>query len=129
MPISKGLSGKGLPVGEHALAGALRYFAKGTITDEPLGEAVARRFLAAAVSTAIAYDRLFESMKPTVVVAHHGIYAPQGIVAALARQRGIRVVTWNPAYRRQCFIFSHGETYHHSLMTEPTERWADRASH
>ena len=35
-------------------------------------------------------------------------------------------MTWNPAYRRQCFIFSHGETYHHSLMTEPTERWADK---
>lgn len=116
---------QGLPVGEHALAGALRYFAKGTMADEPLGEAVARRFLAATVSTAVAYDRLLEGMRPAAVVAHHGIYAPQGIVAALARQRGIRVVTWNPAYRRQCFIFSHDETYHHSLMTEPTERWAE----
>jgi Capsule polysaccharide biosynthesis protein len=117
---------QGAPVGEHALAGALRYFAKGTMADEPLGEAVARRFLVATVSTAIAYGRLLESMKPSVVVAHHGIYAPQGIVAALARRRGIRVVTWNPAYRRQCFIFSHDETYHHSLMTEPTERWTEK---
>jgi predicted nucleic acid-binding protein len=113
-----------VPVGEHALAGALRYFAKGEMDDEPLAEAVARRFLAATVATAVAYARLFDKLEPEVVIVHHGIYAPQGIVAALARRRGIRVVTWNPAYRRQCFIFSHDETYHHSLMTEPTSRWA-----
>uniref|UniRef100_Q07IS2 Capsule polysaccharide biosynthesis n=1 Tax=Rhodopseudomonas palustris (strain BisA53) TaxID=316055 RepID=Q07IS2_RHOP5 len=115
-----------LPVGQHALAGALRYFARGALAQEPLGEAVARRFLVATVVTAAAYQRLFVRQRPDVVVAHHGIYTPQGIVVEVARQQRIRVVTWNPAYRRHCFIFSHGETYHHSLMTEPTERWADR---
>lgn len=117
---------EGIPVGEHALAGALRYFAKGAIDDEPEGQPVARRFLAAAVATAIAYDRLLDHLRPDVLVAHHGIYAPQGIVAALARRRGVRLVTWNPAYRRQCFIFSHAETYHHAMMTEPTARWDAR---
>lgn len=113
-------------VGQHALAGALRYFACGTLDREPLGEAVARRYLVATVVAAIAYQRLFERVQPEVVVVHHGIYAPQGIVVEVARQLRIRVVTWNPAYRRHCFIFSHGETYHHSLMTEPIGRWADR---
>jgi capsular polysaccharide biosynthesis protein len=119
-------SWNGLPVGEHAYAGALRYFARGTIDQEPLGEAVLRRFLASAIVTAAAYGRLFESLRPEVVVAHHGIYTPQGIVTALARSRGIRIVTWNPAYRRHCFIFSHDDTYHHTLMDEPTGRWALR---
>ncbi|ALK09741.1 hypothetical protein [Blastochloris viridis] len=114
----------GLPLGEHAYAGTLRYFARGTLDDEPHGLTVARRFLAAAVVTAAAYRRLFERLKPDVVVAHHGIYSPQGVVAAVARAHGIRVVTWNPAYRRHCFIFSHDDTYHHTLMSEPTGRWA-----
>jgi len=88
---------------------------------------VARRFLMATVVTAAAYQRLFARSRPEVVVVHHGIYTPQGVVVEVARQQRIRVVTWNPAYRRHCFIFSHDETYHHSLMTEPSERWAERA--
>jgi predicted nucleic acid-binding protein len=71
-----------------------------------------RRFLEASILIARAYDRIFDEEKPDVVVAHHGIYVPQGIVGALARARGIRLVTWNPAYRKQCFIFSHDDTYH-----------------
>jgi hypothetical protein len=118
---------QGLPVGEHALAGTLRYFARATLGGEPHAGKVLRRFCEAAVLTAIAYARIFDAHDPEVVVAHHGIYVPQGIVVALARARGIRVVTWNPAYRRKCFIFSHGDTYHHTLMDEPTGEWSDRA--
>lgn len=117
---------QGLPVGEHAYSGALRYFGRGSIEGEPLAEAVLRRYLAGAIATAIGYDRLFRSLEPDVVVAHHGIYTPQGVVIALARARGIRTVTWNPAYRRHCFIFSHDDSYHYTLMDEPTERWDRR---
>ena len=31
--------------------------------------------------------------------------------------------TWNVAYRKRRFIFSHDDTYHHTLMTEPREHW------
>ena len=34
-----------------------------------------------------------------------------------------RVVNWNAAYRRRRFIFSHGDTYHRTIMTEPTASW------
>jgi hypothetical protein len=37
----------------------------------------------------------------------------------------VRVVNWNPAYRKRCFIFSHGDTYHHTLMSEPADAWQD----
>jgi hypothetical protein len=33
------------------------------------------------------------------------------------------VSTWNVAYRKQRFIFSHDDTYHHTLMNEPQELW------
>jgi hypothetical protein len=117
----------GLPVGEHALAGTLRYFARGTLEDEPLAEGLLRRFCEASVLAAMAYGRIFDVHRPEVVIAHHGIYVPQGIVTALARARGIRVVTWNPAYRRQRFIFSHDDTYHLTLMAEPTSLWSEAA--
>lgn len=115
----------GLPVGEHALAGALRYYARGDLDEEPLAEATTRRFLSAAILIVRVYRRLLAALKPDVVVAHHGIYVPQGIVMALARSMGIRVVAWNPTYRKHCFIFSHDDTYHHTLMHEDVKVWRD----
>jgi hypothetical protein len=116
----------GVAIGEHALAGALRYFGCSDLAAEPRGEIVLRRYLEAAALTATAYARLIDRLAPEVLVAHHGIYVPQGLAAAVARAKGVRVVTWNPAYRRHCFIFSHDDTYHHTLLNEPLESWRDR---
>lgn len=57
------------------------------------------------------------------MVFNHGIYVPQGLIGEAARSLNIPVVNWNPAYRKKCFIFSHGDSYHHTLMTEPTDVW------
>jgi hypothetical protein len=35
----------------------------------------------------------------------------------------VRLVNWYTAYRKQRFIFSHGDTYHHTLLVEPSEDW------
>ena len=116
---------RNMAVGEHALAGALRFFAKGVLDETPVAEAVFRRYLAAAILTACAADRLFAEGGFTSAVFNHGIYVPQGLIGEAARSRGVRVVNWNPAYRKQCFIFSHGTTYHHTLMDEPASVWSE----
>lgn len=113
----------GLKIGEHAKAGALRFYARATIDEEPYAEVVLRRYLKAAILTAISVRKLFEREKYDVAVFHHGIYVPQGIIGEVARQTGVRVVNWNPAYRKNCFIFSHGDTYHHTMMDEPVSLW------
>lgn len=115
----------GLAVGEHALAGTLRFFARATLETEPRSEAVLRRYFHAAILTVMATRRLVRTHRYEVAVFHHGIYVPQGLIGEVCRQEGVRVVTWNPAYRKQCFIFSHGDTYHHTLMNEPTATWED----
>ncbi|HYD73442.1 MAG TPA: capsular biosynthesis protein, partial [Candidatus Binatia bacterium] len=120
------LSWRGVPIGMHALAGALRFFARSDLESEPHGKAILRRYVGASALTAAAYLKLIEEVRPEVVVAHHGIYTPQGLVVAAARAKGIRVVTWNPAYRRHCFIFSHDDSYHYTLMDEPVSHWRDR---
>jgi hypothetical protein len=119
----KGLKWRGIAVGEHAWAGALRFFARADLAGEPQGEAVLRRYLRAAVLTAAATERLLERNAFDVAVFHHGIYVPQGLIGEVCRKRGVRVVNWNPAYRKKCFIFSHNETYHHGLMNEPAAAW------
>ena len=116
-----------LAIGEHAYAGALRFFATGSLDEEPLGEPVLRRYLEAALLTMFATRRLLRTVRFTSAVFTHGIYVPWGIVGEVARQERVHVSTWNVAYRKRRFIFSHDDTYHHTLMTEPREHWEDLA--
>jgi hypothetical protein len=127
LPLShiEGFRFEGIKIGEHAKAGALRFYARATIDDEPNSEMVLRRYLKAAILTALSFRKLLQKNKFDVVVFHHGIYVPQGIIGEVARQQGVRVVNWNPAYRKNCFIFSHSDTYHHTLMDEPVSVWED----
>jgi hypothetical protein len=56
-------------------------------------------------------------------VFHHGIYIPHGIIGEVFRKEGVRVVNWNVGYRKGTFIFSHHDTYHHTMMNEPVSKW------
>ncbi|PSN20257.1 hypothetical protein C7271_03060 [filamentous cyanobacterium CCP5] len=114
---------EGLAIGEHALAGALRFFARGTLDQEPNAEPILRRYFQASLLTAYATQRLLKTHAFESVSLHHGIYVPQGVIAEVARQQQVRVASWCVAYRKQCFIFSHGDTYHRTLMTEPISHW------
>jgi hypothetical protein len=113
----------GLAIGEHAYAGALRFFATGSLEGEAQGEPVLRRYLEAALLTAFATRRLLRAIQFSSAVFTQGIYVPWGIVGEVARQERVRVSTWNVAYRKRRFIFSHDDTYHHTLMSEPREHW------
>jgi hypothetical protein len=118
-----GLVVDGVAIGEHANAGALRFFASGSLDEEAHGEPVLRRYLESALLTAFATRRLLRTVAFSSAVFTHGIYVPWGIVGAVARREGVRVATWNVAYRKRRFVFSHDDTYHHTLMTEPREHW------
>jgi hypothetical protein len=113
----------GLAVGEHAHAGALRFFASGSLDDEPGAEPVLRRYLEAALLTVFATRRLLRGVGFSSAVFTHGIYVPWGIIGEVARQERVKVSTWNVAYRKRRFIFSHDDTYHHTLLSEPRSHW------
>ena len=116
---------EGLPVGEHAYAGCLRYYSTGTLEGQYLSNDVLERYLEAALATTKVMLRLTSSHDFTAACFHHGIYVPQGVVGEVCRSQGIRVSTWNTAYRERCFVFSHGDTYHHTLLDEPMSAWED----
>jgi len=115
----------GWSVGEHAYAGALRYFASGNLENEPDGELVLRRYFEGALLAASGIEALLHNQRFTAACFNHGIYSPHGVIGDVCRRVGVRVVNWNVAYRKRCFIFSHGDTYHHTLMDEPTSTWED----
>lgn len=118
-------SAQGDAVGEQGLSGALRYYARGELPDSPEADDVLRRFVNGALTTALVYDRLLARETYLSAVFHHGIYVPQGSAGDALRRHGVRVVNWNPSYRQSTFIFSHGDSYHHTLMDEPTSAWEE----
>ena len=113
----------GVAVGEHAHAGALRYFARGDFEGEPDAEDVVRAYLRSALLTTFAVEELLSRERYDVACFNHGIYVPQGLLTEVCRRQGLRVVTWNPAYRKSSFIFSHDDSYHHTMISEPTTAW------
>ena len=114
---------RGDPVADQGLAGALRFFARSQIEDRTEARSVLRSFLLASYLSNRAAQRLMKDRAYDVVVLHHGIYVPQGPVLAAARGAGARIVSWNVGYRKQTFIFSHDDSYHHTMITEPRDRW------
>jgi hypothetical protein len=116
-------NGTGDKVGMQGSAGALRYFARSDLPESNVAQGVLRRFVEAAILTADAYDALLAREQFDVAVFHHGIYVPQGPAGDALRRHRVRVVNWNPSYRRSTFIFSEGDSYHYTLMEEPTAIW------
>jgi hypothetical protein len=110
-------------IGEHAKAGALRFFSSGHLPDTHEGEVVLRRYFEAALITQEVMKAAISMLSPSSTVFNHGIYIPHGIIGDVAREENVPVVNWNVAYRKKSFIFSHDETYHHTLINEPTSTW------
>lgn len=112
----------GIPVGEHAYAGTLRFYAKAVLSDL-YSEQILRRYLEAAIISTIAIKKLSTEINFYRAILHHGIYVPQGVFAESLIQMNIPIVTWHVAYRKGTFLFSHQGTYHRTLMTEPVSNW------
>jgi hypothetical protein len=120
----------GLALGEQTRASVLRFFGKAQIHDEPawLVEAAARRYAAGALVAARVGERILEDFAPDCIVAHHGVYVPQGVLGEVARRAGVEVVNWGPSYRNTTVIYSHENTYHRTLISEPAALWEEPLS-
>jgi hypothetical protein len=110
---------------EHARAGALRYFGRGNLQTNEVSRKILDRYLSASSITATVMRRLIAKHRPDVVVFHHGIYVPQGVIGDVLREEGIRIVNWGPAYRKSSVLFSHGNTYHHTMTKESPMDWSN----
>ena len=117
----------GIAVGDEALASTLHFFARGIFNSdsEPDGEAILRRYFLASLFSMYEIRRLLRAYSFSCVFSHHGIYVPHGLFSQVCRQENVRFACWTPSYRKQTFIFSHHDTYHHTMLSEPTNNWED----
>lgn len=115
----------GIAIGEHAMAGALRFYARGLLNGEPFAEPVLRQYLKSSILTSCIMKTLLKGAGYDCAVFSHGIYVPHGIIGEVCRLENVRVVNWVPSYRKKTFIFSHHDTYHRTMMTESSDKWMD----
>lgn len=108
---------------EHAKAGCLRYFASSIIEEDTKSQAILKKFIHSALISKTVIENLMKDKGFDVISLINGIYIPQGIISYFGKKSGARIVTWNVAYRKKSFIFSHDDTYHHTLMHEPQTDW------
>lgn len=112
----------GLNLGEHATAGALRFFATGDLTQEEYGLTVARKFAETGILSRLAAQRLFEEGKYDCLFMNHGIYVPHGMIKTSAQKTGTRTAIWEMAARGSCVHLAHEDAVF-QLLDEPTEVW------
>lgn len=110
-------------VGEHALSSVMRATFRGTLLDNEETRWLFRRYLIATMLVTDLTERVFEKIKPERVVAAHGIYVTHGTICEVARKHGIHVIVHGIPYRRGTVWLAHDDTYHRTLITEPTSRW------
>jgi len=112
-------------IGEHAMAGALRFLCIGDLEGQDHAEEILRSYFHASLITMFAMEALIHKYNYDSIVFFHGIYVPHGVIGEVARKNNVHVVNWNTAYRQKRFIFTHDDTYHQTLQYEPVENWED----
>jgi hypothetical protein len=115
----------GVNIGEHALAGALRYYAVGDLEADNVkyAEIILRKFVRAGILTKFAITNLIKKNFYDIIVLNHGIYIPQGVIVEVAKKFDINIVTYTAGYREKSIVFSHDDTYHKTMMEEDVNLW------
>jgi len=112
-------------IGEHAYAGALRYYGVGTLIKEKNGKELLKNYLHAGLLTKKIFFNFFSKNKFNKIVLNHAIYIPQGIICDVSKIFKIKVISYTTAYRKNSFIFSYDDTYHKNMIEEDSNDWID----
>ena len=112
-----------IAIGEHAYAGALRYYGMTELDSSKSSKKILIEYLKSGVKSYLASKKLFEIKKYDDVIVNHGFYIPQGVIFLAAKKKKINVSNWTPGERKRSFCLTRGDTYHRSLIYENNDNW------
>ena len=61
------------------------------------------------------FHKAIDQIQPDVVISHHGIYVPMGLIPIVCNEMGKRYICWNFSYKDRTVIFSHKDSYHRTI--------------
>ncbi|MDH4187237.1 MAG: hypothetical protein OEV08_09580 [Nitrospira sp.] len=117
----------GLRIGDAIEASLARFTLTGSATSDAPTVAVARRgFLASAEFLATAYETMLDQLRPDRIVMLNGLFLPEQLMMALARERGIEVLTYEQGgYIRNSLVFAWNRPANREMLTEPWSHYRD----
>lgn len=101
---------------ESSISGTKRFLAVSNLNSDFRTQELLRKFGRSSANYTSQFKEIFRLKKYDAVIAHHGIYVPQGDVVASAKNFGVNVFTWVQGYRKSSYIFAKNDTYHKTLM-------------
>ncbi len=102
------LEAEGLPLGQLADIPVKWFLCAANLADDPLAGSTSRAFLRSARRIARAMDRLLDDVQPDHVLILNGLFLFESILWARCRERGIDVVTYERAFRKETLVLHRG---------------------
>lgn len=99
---------------EDSRAGVIRYLATSQLSEIDVS-GLTMQYENSASRVASVVQNLIDSEKPSLIIGHHGIYVPQGVINKVCEVNQVPFYSWHFGYRKSTLIFSRGNTYHKEL--------------
>lgn len=96
----------GLPLGRLVDIPVKWFLCAGELGEDPLGGLTTRSFLRSARRVASAVESALDDWAPDTVVMLNGLFLFEAVMWAACRRRGIDVVTYERAFRKETLVFS-----------------------
>jgi hypothetical protein len=100
-----GVEVDGLPLGRLVDIPVRWFLCAGELDDDPLAGLTTRAFLRSARRIAIAVEAALDEWVPDTVVLLNGLFLFEAVMWAACRRRGIDVVTYERAFRKETLVF------------------------
>lgn len=114
----------GLPLGRLVDIPVKWFLCAAHVDDDPLIGHVRRSFLRSARRIAAVVDELLEEVNPDVVVLLSGLFLFEAITWEICRTRGLDVITYERAFRKNTLVFSRDRPAGHYDFTA---HWTDHS--
>jgi len=103
-----GLNGDKLGPDDAPFASTAWFTKSGDPTYTPNGQAVASDYGVSVTGVEAAFGQIVDDFQPNAVFALNGLFASERAIRAAAADRGVRVVTYEVAPRRDTLLFAEG---------------------
>ena len=104
-----GWTHRDLPLGTLCLPGLRWALRRHHLQDDAATRSLLRQYLGSAASLAERVDQILDRLQPQALVVFNGLMYPEAVARAVARRRGLPVVTHEVGLRPFSAFFSHAE--------------------
>lgn len=113
----------GIKIGIHSYSNLLRFYGAGEVEINHASTEILRNFIVSSLITKKSIENLLSQKKIYKVFLHHAIYVPQGIIAEVAKKKGIDYTSWVQAYKNKSLEIAKNNNWASRNIFETNTPW------